>query len=380
LKIALVVPSIGDGREIGTPAVRLLVDRLARDVELHLFAVHHPSGHQPVVEGRFTIHPAVAATDRFARRMARTIREIDREHRRSQFDLIHALWLHEAGTIAVAAGLLHRLPVVASIGGAEVVGLPDIEYGALRTSRGRIMTANVLQRATFVTGGSEYVLRRARRIVPHRAPSRFRRIPLPVDARMFAPPATRSHDGETLQVLHAASLIPVKDQATLLRAFRHVVDVIPIARLTIAGEDPFGYRAELERLCDTLKLHTVVTFVGPLPHREMVAIYQLADLFVLSSRHESQAMVVLEAAAVGVPTVGSAVGVVPDLAPEAAIAVRPGDSVALADAIVALLTDPVRRARMGEYARQRVVDEFDASIVSDAFLGLYAEAIGRSSR
>ena len=54
---------------------------------------------------------------------------------------------------AVAAGGLLRVPVVASVGGAEVVSLPDIEYGALRTVRGRVMTAHVLQRATLVTGG-----------------------------------------------------------------------------------------------------------------------------------------------------------------------------------------------------------------------------------
>ncbi len=197
---------------------------------------------------------------------------------------------------------------------------------------------------------------------------------------MFVPPATRSRDESTLQVLHAASLIPVKDQATLLRAFRRVADAIPNARLTIAGEDPFGCRTELERLRDALKLEVVVTFVGPLPHAEMVAHYQAADLFVLSSRHESQAMVVLEAAAAGVPTVGSAVGVIPDLAPDAAMSVRPGDPVPLADAIIAMLCDPVRRTRMGANARRRVIGGYDAPIVSDAFVGLYEEAIGRSPR
>ncbi len=380
MKLALVVASIGDGREVDTPAVRLLAERLAGVVELHVFALLHPARSLPGTESALTLHPANASTQRFSRRMVRTVQAIAHEHRRSPFDVIHALWLHEAGTIAIAAGSLLRLPVIASIGGAEVVALPDIGYGALRTARGRVMSASVLQHATFVTGGSEYVIRRARRIVAHRDQSRFRRVPLPVDASVFVPSVSRSHDASTLRVLHAASLIPVKDQATLLRSFRRVVDAIPNAHLTIAGEDPFGIKRELEHLRDSLQLNCSVSFVGPLPYAEMASCYRTSDLFVLSSRHESQAMVVLEAAAAGVPTAGTAVGVVSDLAPDAATVVRPGDSVALADAIIALLSDPARRVRMGEIARQRVVAEYDAPVVCDAFLRLYEEAIGLSNR
>jgi glycosyltransferase involved in cell wall biosynthesis len=288
--------------------------------------------------------------------------------------------LHEPGTVAVAAGTLLRLPVVASIGGAEVVALPTIDYGALRTARGRVMMSNVLQRATFVTGGSDYVLGRARRLVPHRDSSRFRRIPLPVDAEQFAPRMPGRHELETAHVLHAASLIPVKDQTTLMLAFRRVVDHIPSARLTIAGEDPFGHRLELERLRDALGLADVTRFLGAVPHAAMNDLYQEADLFVLSSLHESQAMVVLEAAAANVPTVGSDVGVVGDLAPDAALAVRPGDPVALAVAMIALLADPRRRARIGDHARRRVLEEYDAPVVCQAFKQLYEDAIGLHRR
>ncbi len=373
----MLVPSIAHGCAIETPTVRLLAELLSRVVDLHVFALHFPTDEHSVKESGFRLHSALAADDRFSRRLVRTALAVRREHLRSPFDIIHGLWLHEPGTIAVAAGSLLRLPVVASVGGAEVVALPDVEYGALRTRQGRLMTAHVLQRASFVTGGSDYALRRARRLVPHRDASRFRRIPLPVDARQFVRSEPRQQADGALQLLHAASLIPVKDQATLLRAFRRVVDVVPQARLTIAGEDPFGVRFTLERLRDALGLATAATFIGPLPHAQMAALYHEADLFVLSSRHESQGMVVLEAAAAGVATVGTAVGVVPDLAPDAAIAVRPGDPIALADAMIALLTDPARRARIGEHARQLVVDRYDAPVVRDAFARLYDEAIGQ---
>ncbi|MGH9175934.1 MAG: hypothetical protein ACRD1H_16330, partial [Vicinamibacterales bacterium] len=191
---------------------------------------------------------AVGGGDRrFAEQMMIGVRAIAAAHRRRPFDLLHALWLHEPGTVAVAAGTILRVPVVTSIGGAEVVSLPRIEYGALRSSRGRLMTANVLQRSTLVTGGSTYVLDRGRQIVPHRPAEFFRLAPLPVDTERFKPSSTtRSYDPLAPRLLHAGSLIPVKDQSLLLRAFWRVLDEIPGARLTVAGEDPIGLRAELE--------------------------------------------------------------------------------------------------------------------------------------
>jgi len=379
LTIAMLVPSIAVSPEFETPTVSLLAEAIAQCANVHVYPIVGGGSYNTVTDTGLTIHP-VASGERFSRRAAATIRSLLRDHRRQPFDLIHALWLHEPGTIAVAAGQLLRVPVIASIGGAEVVALPDINYGALRTARGRFMSAHVLQQATFVTGGSEYVIGKARRLVPHRDERRFRRVPLPVDMSAFAPASNRHRTRNACRVLHAASLIPVKDQATLLYAFRRVLDLVPDAILTIAGEDPFGHRTELEALRERLGLGGAVQFVGHRSHAEMPTLYHETDVFVLSSRHESQGMVVLEAAAAGVPTVGTDVGVVRDLAPDAAVSVRPGDPIALGEAIAGVLIDSPRRLRLGERARQRVGSEFDVEPVRDAFVDLYRDAIAMRRR
>jgi glycosyltransferase involved in cell wall biosynthesis len=377
MKIALIVPSVSFDGEVETPAVRLLAERLSRHVNLTVFATRYPTVKTTAIHGAIRLRTPGATNARFAVRLAATLHVVREEHARRRFDLAHALWLHEPGTIAVAAGMAFRLPAIASIGGAEVVALPEIGYGALRTRRGRLMTAHVLQQATLVTGGSEYVIRRARSVVPNRDPGRFRFLPLPVDVNAWPPERRRRFDPAAPRLLHAASLIPVKDQATLLRAFRRVVDTFQGATLTVAGEDPVGLRDSLERQRDTLGLSGSVTFIGRTPHDRMRTLYHETDLFVLSSLHESQGMVVLEAAAAGVPTAGTAVGVVPDLAPDAAVATSPGDDVALAASVIELLGDPGRLRRMGEAARRRVAEEYDAEVVVDRLLALYGEAIER---
>ena len=79
-----------------------------------------------------------------------------------------------------------------------------------------------------------------------------------------------------------------------------------------------------------------VTFHGAVRHEMLPAWYHAADLCVLSSRHEGQELVTLEAAACRRATVGTAVGILPDLMPPQYVA-RPGNAERLAAAIRAAL-------------------------------------------
>jgi len=96
----------------------------------------------------------------------------------------------------------------------------------------------------------------------------------------------------------------------------------------------------------------------------------------MPSRHESQGMVVLEAAALGLPTVGSDLGVVRDLAPDAAVAVLTGDVRALARATAEFLNDGERRAGIGARARRIVEERYSLEPVVSRWVDLYEEAAG----
>ncbi|MBA2451975.1 MAG: glycosyltransferase [Chloroflexia bacterium] len=374
----MIVPSIGDDLDVSTPIVNTFVAHLGQKVRLHVFPMEYPTGGGVISLGSATIHSTNGPDPRLRRLVASTLSKIYHEHRTTRFDLIHGLWLFPPGAIAVLAGRLLGIPSVVSVGGAEVVSIPDICYGGLLSRRGRAVQRQVLWRASAVTGGSGYILDLARAVT--RRPSGYELVPLPVDP-MFRPLADRPllPNAEQPRLLHAASLIPVKDQATLLRAFALLLEALPGATLDIAGEDPFGHRSVLEKLAVELAVADRVRFLGRVPHAEMLSHYQQADLFLLSSRHESQAMVVLEAAACGLPTVGAAVGVVRDLAPESAIAVSPRDPGAIADAALNLLSDPERLQRMRISALAQVDRHYATGPVTDRFVRLYTALLaGRS--
>ncbi|HOY66717.1 MAG TPA: glycosyltransferase [Candidatus Ozemobacteraceae bacterium] len=118
----------------------------------------------------------------------------------------------------------------------------------------------------------------------------------------------------------------------------------PDARLTVIGD---GFeRPGLMRLAERLGVAGRIEFAGALPTpREVRARFDEADLFVLPSRSEGLPRAMLEAMARGLPCIGTRVGGVPEILPDAAI-VPPGDPAALARLLHDLSTDPARLGRL----------------------------------
>jgi glycosyltransferase involved in cell wall biosynthesis len=167
-------------------------------------------------------------------------------------------------------------------------------------------------------------------------------------------------------LIHAASLVGVKDQATLLRAIARLNDVM----LDIVGTGPEQVR--LERLANELGIRERVNFLGAVHHPDLPQYYRRAALNVLSSRHEGLGMVTLEAGACGLPTVSTNVGLLPDY-PTIGVVVPVGDDEALADAIEELLLDEKKRNQLSQTALATVREKFTIQHTVEQFRALYAE-------
>jgi len=87
---------------------------------------------------------------------------------------------------------------------------------------------------------------------------------------------------------------------------------------------------------------------------DIPALLAAADVIAVPSRWEARALIVQEAMAAGRPIVAARVGGIPALTGEdAAILVPPGDERQLAAAVLAVLDDPARAARLSAAARER---------------------------
>jgi glycosyltransferase involved in cell wall biosynthesis len=167
-------------------------------------------------------------------------------------------------------------------------------------------------------------------------------------------------------VLAAGRLAGQKGFGLLLDAATRWRGRQPEPLLVIAGGGPLA--GELEARAASLGL--TVRFIG---HRcDVPALLAAADVFVLPSTWEGQALILQEALRAAVPIVATRVGGNPEVAGEdAAILVPPGDAQALADAVRAVLADPALAARLRKAAAARARDLPDEDAALAAALAEY---------
>jgi phosphatidylinositol alpha-1,6-mannosyltransferase len=155
-------------------------------------------------------------------------------------------------------------------------------------------------------------------------------------------------------LLTVGRLVERKGIDTTIRALPRILERCPDARYLIVGTG--DYRTELEALVAAQGVQEQVIFAGRVPYDELVAHYQLCDLFVMPNRelanHDTEGfgLVFLEANACAKAVVaGRAGGVVEAVRHgETGLNVDGDDVGAVADAITELLEDDARRSAMGE--------------------------------
>lgn len=213
---------------------------------------------------------------------------------------------------------------------------------------------------------------------------------LGVDVERFAPHPTAAlrcalglAPGEVL-ALFVGRIERRKGIDTLVDAFAAASRLVPGLHLAIAGSDtdtaPGGssLREHLEARLAAAGCAQRVHWLGARDHRDLPELYAGCDLFVAPSRLEPFGLVYLEAMAAGRPVIGCAAGGVPEIVQDGmqGVLVPPENPAALAEALVALATDPARRRSMGERARERA-EAFDHRALATRTVACYREAQAR---
>jgi len=322
----------------------------------HGILVHHP---------RFLAVPGLGmATNPFA--YAQAVDGVVRRllARGERFDLIDAHYLFPDGVAAVQVGRRFGLPVVLTARGSDTSQFPRywlprrMIRRALAEADGLVAVSAALKEGLVALGV---------------APERIVVLRNGVDLDLFRPPADRDAlrrgfglDGPAL--LSVGLLIPRKRHHLTIRALAS----LPGVRLLIAGEGP--ERGALEALADRLGVADRVRFLGPVPHRDLPALYGAADVMVLASEREGWANVILEAMACGTPVVATpAWGSREAVGTEGAgVVVEEASEQAIAAAVHRLLSEPPSRSSVRAYA-----ERFGWEEVSAGQIALFRRIIGR---
>lgn len=216
-------------------------------------------------------------------------------------------------------------------------------------------------------------------------------IPNGTDATEFSPNADRR--AATRSSMHAEAAfvwftagrhVPAKDLPNLVEAFRHVLEECPDAELWIAGVPP---DAKVIRSEDGKTSYAwVVAMPGGIGERvrwlglrrDVPALLDAADAFVLASAWEGMPLALGEAMAMAKPVVATDVGGVRELVGDAGTLVPAKN----AEALGAVMIEMMRKSRedrelLGRAARQRIREHFSLDAAADAWEKLYRETSGQ---
>ncbi|WP_454612369.1 DUF3492 domain-containing protein [Streptomyces collinus] len=313
-------------------------------------------------------------------------------------DLCHAA----SGGTAALPGLLARhfcdVPLLVTEYGVRLrthyLTEPDSSpaiRSLLAAFHGRL-AAETYRRAAVITPGNTHARRWQERCGADRV--KLRTVHPGMDAAPFAEAGESPECADPQTLVWVGRVEPAKDLVSLLHAFAEIRRAEPGSRLRIVGapSGPEGtaYLIHCKALAAQLfpdeadGPHAVgrnpVSFEetgGPeLPSRADA--YASGALVVLSSVVEGFPAGLVEAMFCGRATVSTDVGAVVEAIGGTGLVVPPRNPRALAEACVALLRDPERRARLGAAARARALELFTVEQNIAAFHGIYLDILSRT--
>ncbi len=207
-----------------------------------------------------------------------------------------------------------------------------------------------------------------------------------VDENRFCPNAQERHRLRTLHHIPAQAVVFLflgrlnrdKGVLDLLRAFSLVAAQNASHHLLVVGPDEEGLDADVEKLARLFpgRVHRVGFTDRPESYMAV------GDVICLPSYREGFGMVLIEAAAVGLPAIASRIYGITDAVEEGVTGLlhAPGDHAEIAQAMIQLGSSESMRSTMAQAARRRAIDQFSAARVKGAFATFYRETFSGRKR
>ncbi|MCL1939875.1 MAG: glycosyltransferase [Desulfovibrionaceae bacterium] len=304
--------------------------------------------------------------------------------RRARPDILHC-FLDGSNAIGGCAGLAAAVPgVILSARNTIPGNLAYDGYRELATITLPIYTfllthPNVLLEANSSAGARDYAG------WVGVAPESFAVNPNGLDTTLFAPQeaSSRLKIRRELDIAEDAPLIfwigknyVVKRPSDMLAIAASVHEKMPSARFAVAGNG-MGTRDPIAESVCKCGLDGVVKLLGR--RKDIPALFNAADAFLLTSEVEGFPNAVMEAMYMGLPVVATAVGAVPDIMePGKQGFLHPvGDVQGMADSLLHLLGNPTLAKALGEAGKKRIEERFTSKNLRENALTMYEGLLGR---
>lgn len=328
------------------------------------------SAHLHPVPPRTTVRPKFFRPVVNRRRLRRALEDADVAH-------LHGIWPPVsllASQMCRKMGIPYVVAPHGSLHGAalrerplrKLVGMWALGYGEMVRHAAAIHALNDEE----AEGAAWVTLPDRVEVIPNGVfPETFEQKPLPGVFRGMLPEL-----GDAPYILFLSRLHPGKGLDLLGEAFGRVARRHPEVHLVVAGDD-HGARADLEARLRRHGVRDRAHLVGHVSGARKDAAFAESAVFCLPSRHEGFSMAITEALAWGRPVVITQTCHFPDVAREDCGIITRLDADDIAEALSAMIGDPVRAEAMGQRGRLLVTKRFTWPALAERSVDLYRELI-----
>jgi N-acetyl-alpha-D-glucosaminyl L-malate synthase BshA len=368
LKIGITCyPTVGGS---GILATRLGVEYARRGHQAHFITYERPVAIQGVDPENVYVHLVSVLEYPLFKYPPYTIAlgsEMSRVTKKHGLDLLHVHYSIPHATAAYLSRGLTGKPYVVTLHGSDVTILgSDPSYEPVNTFS--------VEQADAVTAVSRFMADEAKNNLG--ISKEIRVIPNFVDTEVYhpAPCELMEQPEHDIVVAHVSNFRAVKRVDDLIYAMCMVTKKAPDAKLVLIGDGPERHR--VERLIDQMDLRRNITLTGY--RSDVPELLRCADTLVLPSETESAPLTILEAMSTGLPVVATRVGGIPEMVEDG----RNGFLVPLkhpediAERILELHADRGKLRRMGEAARETVLERYSTDKVVRQYLDVYEGVTG----
>jgi phosphatidylinositol alpha-1,6-mannosyltransferase len=283
--------------------------------------------------------------------------------------ILATTWNASRGVVSIARQ--HKVPIITVCHGLEITR----PMSWLK----KLWLKNTLHKCHRIVAVSRFTgkfLTNNLKISPHKVlvipngvnPEKFR--PLPKEPQLVA--KWQLDDKKILLTL--ARIESRKGQDLVVKAMGDILKKEPKTVYLIAGKDNTAYANELKALVSSLNLEKQVIFTGYVPDEQIVATYNLCDVYLMTSKllkikgdSEGFGITFLEANACEKPVIGTNSGGIADAIEDgtSGFLIEENNVEAIARRVTELLGDDNLRTSMGKKARKRIMDQFNWSSITE---------------
>ncbi|MDO4889348.1 MAG: glycosyltransferase [Candidatus Saccharibacteria bacterium] len=176
------------------------------------------------------------------------------------------------------------------------------------------------------------------------------------------------------RIIYIGRIDPEKSIDIVIKAFKEVSEKIPDAEFILIGDG--ADKARLEKLTEHLELEDKVRFLGRILPPDLYELYRTGAVFATASETETQGIVLIEAAATGLPLVAVDAGAIKEICKNGknGYLCKPEDIDGIAKSLIKILSDPKKQKEMSK-ASLEIAKEHDLNRTLKRFEEIYCDII-----